>query len=107
MEDSKAIEALDINGDAIVLGTVLRYVNADTVGRAVDIKEDDDGIWVLLDVTDLYYNVEALVIADESALKTIHDEEKSDFNAKEYSKNTKRFESEIFADDIGQITGGG
>lgn len=103
MEDSQTIEALDINGDTIVLGTVLRYVNADTVGRATDIKEDDDGIWVLLDTNDLYYNVEALVIADPSALKVKHDEEKTEFNAREY---VKRFESEDTA-DIGQVTGGG
>ncbi len=103
MGDSQAIEAFDINGDAIVPGTVLRYVNTDTVGKAVEIKEDDDGVWVLLDATDLYYNVEALVITDPSALKVKHDEERSEFNAKEY---VKRFESEDTA-DIGQVTGGG
>ncbi|WP_406660635.1 DUF2098 domain-containing protein [Methanolobus sp. ZRKC3] len=104
MDDPQIIEALDINGDAIVPGTVLRYINTDTVGRAVDIKEEDGGIWVLLDATDLYYNVEVLVITDPSALKEKKDEEKSDFNAREYAK---RFESDDLTDDIGQITGGG
>ncbi len=103
MEDSQTIEALDINGDVIVPGTVLRYVNGDTVGRAVEITGDEDGIWVLLDVTGLYYNVEALVITDPSALKAKHDGEKTEFNAKEY---VKRFDSEDTA-DIGQVTGGG
>jgi hypothetical protein len=103
LDDSQTIEALDINGDAIIVGTVLRYINSDTVGRAVEIKEEDDGIWVLLDTTGLFYNVEALIIADPSALKVRHDNEKSEFNAKEY---VKRFES-VETADIGQVTGGG
>ena len=103
MSDSESIEALDVNGERIVPGTVLRYVNTDTLGRALEIKEDDEGIWVLFDTTGLYYNVEALVITDPSALKEKVEEEKGKFDAKEY---VKRFEQQETA-DIGQVTGGG
>ena len=77
-------------------------MNTDTVGRAVEIKEDDEGIWVLLDTTGLYYNVEALVITDPSALKE-KKEESSKFDARDF---TKRLETQETA-DIGQVTGGG
>lgn len=64
MVDSGIIEASDINGMPIKIGTAVKYINSDTVGFVTDIKKDADGVWALVDKTDLYYKVEVLVVTE-------------------------------------------
>ncbi len=105
MEDTENIEALAMDGNPIKIGSVVRYMNTGTVGRVLDIKEDEDGIWVLVDNTGLFYRPETLVIADKSDLKGEIKSRSSAENAESY---VRTYGAESDADfDIGQVTGGG
>lgn len=105
MEGSGKIEALSMDGSPIGIGSVVRYLNTGTVGRVADLKEDEEGIWVLVDSTGLFYKPEALVIADESDIKG---EMKARTSVKEAESYIESYNAEDEAGyDIGQVTGGG
>ncbi|WMW21428.1 DUF2098 domain-containing protein [Methanolobus mangrovi] len=105
MADSKTIEALDMGGNPIVIDSVVRYLNTGTVGKVIDLKEDEDGIWVLVDATGLYYKPETLVIADVSDLKEERAERSSIADAESYMRTYGGGDDGIA--DVGQVTGGG
>ncbi len=105
MTESENIEVLDIDGNPIVIDSVVRYINTGTVGRVLDIKEDEDGIWVLMDTTGLYYKPETLVLADASEIIKEKIERVSVKDAKSYLDNYSSVD-DVTA-DIEQVTGGG
>ncbi|WP_340820328.1 DUF2098 domain-containing protein [Methanolobus sp. WCC4] len=105
MEDSETIEALTMEGDPIVTGSVVRYVNTGTVGRVVDIMQDEEGIWVLLDSTGFLYKPEALVMADESELREDMKPRTSVEDAETYIRTYEAENDASF--DATNVTGGG
>ena len=105
MTDSEIIEALDVDGNPIVTGSVIRYLNTGTVGRVLEIKEDEDGIWVLMDTTNLYYKPETLVLADASQIIKEKIERSSVKDAKSYLDNYSSVDG--INTDTEQVTGGG
>lgn len=48
------------------LGDLLKYIPTSTVGKVTDIRVRDGKTWARLDFTDLYYDVDLLIPADES-----------------------------------------
>lgn len=107
MEESGKIEALSMDGSPIEIGSVVRYLNTGTVGRVLDLKEDEDGIWVLVDSTGLFYKPETLVIANENDLKGEMKERTSVDETKSYMHRKAEGEADYDLEDVGQVTGGG
>lgn len=105
MTDSEVIEALDVDGNPIVTGSVIRYLNTGTVGRVLELKEDEDGVWVLMDTTDLYYKPETLVLADASEIIKEKTERSSVKDAKSYLESYSSVDG--INTDTEQVTGGG
>ncbi|MDK2892773.1 DUF2098 family protein [Methanohalophilus sp.] len=96
----------DANDEPIELGAKLKYLKTGTLGKAAEIMEDGEGVWVLLDTTNLYYKPETLILTTEEA--TIeHEKEATTKDVKEYLKH---LEEEAEAHDLNavrQFTGGG
>jgi hypothetical protein len=105
VEDSEILEALDMGGSPIVVGSVVRYINTGTVGKVLDIKEDDEGIWIMVDTTGLYYKPETLIIADASDLKEERMASSSVKDVESYMRSYGAGDGSTA--DIGQVTGGG
>ncbi len=105
MTDSEIIEARDVDGNPILIGSVIRYLNTGTVGRVLELKEDEDGVWVLMDTTDLFYKPETLVLADTSEIIKEKIERSSVKDAKSYLDKYSSVDD--INTDIGQVTGGG
>lgn len=59
------VQAFDRNGQEIHVGDVVKYINTTTIGTVLEIMQDAEGIWALIDTTDLYYIVEMLELTDE------------------------------------------
>lgn len=59
------------------VGDYARYVNTGTVGIVQDIKDEREVTWALLDVTDLYYDVEKLEKASPDEYKHVTEKEKT------------------------------
>ena len=104
MAENENLEALDINGDHIVAGAAVRYLNTGTMGRVLDVMTDDEGIWAQIDATGLYYKVDVLLIIDPGELKEKKEAEKG-MDAEEYAQSYSQRGSQTV--DIGQVTGGG
>ncbi len=59
------------------VGDYARYVNTGTVGKVEDVTVDEGVSWVLLDVTQLYYDETRLEKASEEEYKPVTIKEKS------------------------------
>lgn len=59
------------------VGDYARYVNTGTVGIIQDIKDEGKATWVLLDVTDLYYDVGKLEKASPDEYKRVTGKDKT------------------------------
>ncbi|MDR0767121.1 MAG: DUF2098 domain-containing protein [Methanosarcinales archaeon] len=59
------LKVFDIRGREMKVGDFVKYINTGTVGVITEIMEDAEGIWALLDSTELYYKIELLELTDE------------------------------------------
>ena len=107
MDDSEIIEAYDINGTVIEIGTRVKYINTDTVGVVTDVMRDSDGEWALVDKTDLYYNVKALEVTDAKAKAEVKEHEATKDDAAYYLKKRDEAMGAQKIEDATQATGGG
>jgi len=60
------LEVEDIRGKSIQKGIHVRYTGTGSTGEAVDFKTNDEGTWVLLDTTDLWYKTKFVEVMSES-----------------------------------------
>ena len=49
-----------------MIGDILKYIPTATVGKVTEIREQDGRVWVKLDLTNLYYDPQFLIPADDS-----------------------------------------
>ena len=66
------LKASDISGNPLKIGSFVEYVNTGTKGTVTEIILDDDGVWALIDKTNLYYKHDVLRIIrtlDEKELR--------------------------------------
>ena len=66
------LKASDIAGNPLKIGSFVEYVNTGTKGTVTEIISDDEGVWALIDKTNLCYKPEVLRIirtVDEKELQ--------------------------------------
>ncbi len=102
-ESSDSIQAQDLNGAPITIGSYVLYINTGTAGQVIELKQEEDATWALLDTTGLYYNVQALVITDASTIKVKKERETGKVDIDDLAR--QQTQEKIV--DIGQVTGGG
>jgi hypothetical protein len=56
----------DVRGKPIQKGVHVRYTGTGSAGEAVDFRTDDQGTWVLLDTTDLWYKTQSIEVIGET-----------------------------------------
>ncbi len=100
------LDVRDANDEPIEIGAKLKYLNTGTLGKASEIIEDDEGIWVLFDTTKLYYKPETLILTAEEAVEA-HKKEASAKDVKDYIKQMEEEAKSRDIGEVGQITGGG
>lgn len=65
------LKVSDISGNPLMIGSFVEYVNTGTKGTVTEIISDDEGVWALVDKTNLCYKPEVLRIirtVDENEL---------------------------------------
>ncbi len=102
-EGSDLIQAHDLNGAPITIGSYVLYLNTGSAGQVLEIKQEEGTKWVLMDSTGLFYNVEALVITDADAVKVRIEREEGEVD----KEDLVRQQTPERVVDIGQVTGGG
>jgi hypothetical protein len=56
------LKASDMSGNPLKIGSFVEYVNTGTKGTVTEIISDDEGVWALIDKTNLCYKPEVLRI---------------------------------------------
>lgn len=103
MADTEVITAVSRNKKPIKTGDVVKYLNSDTISRVAEIEEKEDGIWVLLEETNLWYRGEALELTD---VKIKEKKEKKELKAEDIKQKLERVKDlDLSAFDT--VTGGG
>jgi hypothetical protein len=102
----KTPEVRDINGDRIEIGVRVKYLNTGTLGRAADIMEDEEGVWVLFDTTSLWYKPETLILTDEEAAAET-EKKATAGEARDYLRRMEEEAKERDLSAVNQVTGGG
>src|ERR1700690_412676 len=104
----------DVRGKPIQKGFHVRYTGTGSAGEAVDFKTDDQGTWVLLDTTDLWYKTNSIEVIGETEYNkmkftTIFTPEKEEDNSKENVKDKiKKSKSKFDCVDMSsEISDGG
>ncbi len=103
MAETEVITALGRNDKPINVGDVVKYVNTDTISRISEIKEDEHGVWVLLEATNLWYKDETL---EPTYIELKEKEEKKEFKAEEIREKLERTK-DISSSSFDGVTGGG
>lgn len=60
----------------MIVGDIVKYRNTGTVGKIVDIMEEDKAVWALLDTSNLYYDMSALDPANQDEYRGAAEREK-------------------------------
>ena len=89
-------------------GDVVKYSPTSTVGKIVDIKEEDGKTWIKLDTSGLYYVASTIQPADPSEYKTTSFKERKfkEYGNKKNIDDLEKMEREV---DISEMmpSGGG
>lgn len=96
---------LDKRGNEINKGSYIIYTNTGTTGEVLDIKTDDDGSWVLIQVdelTRLWYNTQYIETTDEKYVKTFKKEDDKKLSVEDIKQHiNEHISSEMKDDGIG------
>lgn len=101
-----APEVRDVNGELIEIGSKVKYLNTGTLGKVAEIIAGDDGTWVLLDTTRLYYKPETLILTTEEAVKERKLETSVEMT-KDYLREMAEEAAARDLNEVSQFTGGG
>lgn len=95
-------------GNEIEIGSYVNYTSVGTIGEVLDIKTDDNGSWVLVEVdelTKLWYNTEYVELTDKKYVKNTGGKEEDGNLSVEDIK--KQIERSVSGDMSGDAVGGG
>lgn len=104
MAEAEVIKAVGRNNKPINVGDVVKYVNTDTISRVIEIKEDEYGVWALLEATNLWYRDETLEPTDIELKEKV---EEKKFTEEEMKEKIKRGRVAMAGFDLSETTGGG
>jgi Uncharacterized protein conserved in archaea len=86
------VEVSDSCGKPITKGSYVIYNGTGTIGKVADIKTQDDGTWVKLEDTDLWYKINYLQATSKIEKSGLKKETREDL--KEKLKNQKKLVEE-------------
>lgn len=98
MEASESITATDLYGRPITVGSTVKYITTRTVGKVIDMKNEDGKIWALLDKTHLYYDTRYLEVTASSASE--EDQDGVSVDMEEIEKKIKDMEDVLKIKDV-------
>lgn len=100
------LKASDISGNPLKIGSFVEYVNTGTKGTVTEIISDDEGVWVLIDKTNLYYKPDVLRL-----IRTVDEKEPGEkrFSREEINEALEKQKDSSLSFEIGegsQVSGG-
>ena len=90
----------DARGKEIELGSYIRYTGTGTIGKVIDIKEENEESWLKLEKPDLLYSSEFVEVVDENSINILNDK----YHEKKDIDNIKELNDDF--EDISLVSGG-
>lgn len=90
----------DARGKSIEIGSYIRYIGTGTLGKIVEIKEENEENWLKLEESELWYSSNFVELVDEDSIET-----SDDFHHDEKFINNIKDLNDDFA-DINIVSGG-
>ena len=59
---------VDVRGEAIEIGSFIRYSGTGTISKVVDFKDEDEKTWVKIEEPALWYSADSLEVVSEKDL---------------------------------------
>ena len=84
-------QAFDLAGSPIAVGSNVLYNATGTRGIVTEIVSDEDGIWALVDKTNLYYKTEVLKIVSKQDEKELGEKQFTRDEVNEALEKQKEF----------------
>ncbi|MDD2439114.1 MAG: DUF2098 family protein [Methanosarcinaceae archaeon] len=104
MAEIEAITAIGRDKKPIKVGDTVKYLNSDTVSRVAAIEKKEEGTWVLLQATNLWYREESLELTD---LKIKEKKEKKKMKVEDLKEKIEKQKEAVDFDAYGAISGVG
>ncbi|MFA4955528.1 MAG: DUF2098 domain-containing protein [Candidatus Methanoperedens sp.] len=100
------LKASDISGNPLKIGSFVEYENTGTKGTVTEIISDDEGVWALIDKTNLYYKPDVLRL-----IRTVDEKELREkrFSREEINEALEKQKESPISFEIGegsQVSGG-
>jgi hypothetical protein len=63
------MEAYDVRGEVVSIGSFARYGGTGTIGQISDIKEDNNNTWAKFEKNSLWYSLDTLEVINQEDIK--------------------------------------
>ncbi len=88
------IEVFDQAGNPLKVGSNVLYSATGTRGIVIELLSDEDGIWALVDKTNLYYKIEVLKVIEEKEEKELGEKQFTQKEIEDALEKQKEFAPE-------------
>lgn len=95
---------IDAVGQVIEVGSYITYPKTGTIGKAQDLKVENDSSWVKIDKTELWYDCNIVEVIDKTKIKNKKDNTRKDINIDDIKKSNDLGDVELSS---GACEGGG
>ena len=84
------MEACDLRGKTIDIGSYARYTGTGTTGQISDINEENDNKWAILENSDLWYSLDTIEVITKEDIKNFDNkDEDTDKKVKDLKEKAK------------------
>lgn len=88
------MESIDACGNSIEKGSYVVYNGTGTIGKVIDVKSEDNALWVKVDSTELWYNSKYIQAIDKIEEKSLEDQKRLKEDIKERVKKRQKLVGE-------------
>lgn len=88
------MENIDACGKPIEKGSYVVYNGTGTMGKVIDVKSEDNGSWVKVDSTELWYNIKYIQAIDKIEEKSLEERKRLKEDIKERIKKRQKLVGE-------------
>lgn len=88
------MENIDACGKTIEKGSYVVYNRTGTIGKVIDVRSEDNGSWVKVDSTELWYNSKYIEAIDKIEEKSLEEQKRLKEDIKERVKKRQKLVGE-------------
>ena len=92
------MEACDLRGKTISVGSYARYSGTGTTGQVSDIKEENNNKWAKFNDSDLWYSLDTIELINKEDIKNFNNKDKDTDKVKKLKEDAENDAVSNFSD---------